>query len=781
VNRSDATLIDGLARALLGTAEAFEHGAHWHAAVLWPDPERHWSSVFQILRDSLRGRGIALYRLGPYAPGAGTGPAIWLRCLLDAELEGASPAPNEVPVFLLPDISSQALRTPQTLATELQPLVELQYRGEVFRNRRQGRDWTVGTFLRSPEQGLGIDTDSSVRTDEAALRALTALLSQPLIYLPAKMLGAEDFDRLIVTDDVRDLLVWISDPNKARGAKSDSEWSAFRGLVQKRYGIDLEGKGALQLVVEELVKGEGAWVGVRSRVEDNPMTWRGVCERMRAAEPKQQGLFEDPMPGTAADTAHQEKVLASELDAVADLPQHEAAGRVISLEERHRGRRSTLWAKLGEAPLAQVLEPLARLAGSMQHFVSGNDVLGIAQSYADDGHSVDAALIDALALAGPHEALVATVARALYLPWAEALANRFRHAVMEAGSSIRPQPPVIEPGTCILFVDGLRYDIGRRLADRLRENDSVRLSWRLAPVPTITATAKPLITPVADAVAGRGKLDAFLPLESSSGQPATTDRLVRAMQARGIQVLSGNETSGPSTPAAIGWAECGNLDKDGHHMGTRLASQIASEIDRIAQRVDALRRAGWSRVRILTDHGWLLIPGGLPKATIAGSIVETAWSRVARLADGAAPEATVLPWHYDDTIRIAVPPGVCAFRAGEAYAHGGISPQECVVPDILVGEDSGRASASARLESLSWKRWKLSVVLSGNWADHEVEVRRTERDPASRLSTEMLGRDENRIDLRVDPDIDEETPVTVVLLDAFGTVVDARSTRIGDR
>src|SRR5690606_27826814 len=132
----------------------------------------------------------------------------------------------------------------------------------------------------------------------------------------------------------------------------------------------------------------------------------------------------------------------------------------------------------------------------------GGDVPGIAQAYADEGCAVDMALIDALASGGAHVAIVGTIARSLYLPWLDNLASRFRRAMDDGGASARPQPVKAAPGTCMLSVDGLRYDIGRRLAERLSASESLRLNWRLAPIPTITATAKPIVTPVANQIGG---------------------------------------------------------------------------------------------------------------------------------------------------------------------------------------------------------------------------------------------------------------------------------------
>jgi len=776
-----ATFVDGLANALLGAADAFERGTHWSAALLWPDPERQFTAVFPRLREMLAARGVALYQLGDYAPKQGTGPAIWLRCLIDTDLPGASPGEGMVPVILLPDITSTALKHPQTLPRTVRPLVELQYRGEVFRNRRQARDWNVGPFLRSPEQGLGLDVATDQRTDEAAAAALSTLLDYPLVDLPDRKLTAEDFHRLIEPDEVRGLLLWISDPDGARTGRSAGEWASFKALIRATYGIDIDAKGARQQAVTRLSKGEGAWGRVLARLDDAPQQWRSICELMREAEPKQDGLFDEPAPGTSADNLHRETLLAGELERAADLPHAEAAARIVALEDQHRPRRATRWARLDEAPLAMVLEPLARLAAGIREPLPGGDIPGIAQAYADEGCAIDMALIDALATAGAHAALIGKIARALYLPWLENLATRFRQAVEEAGASARPQPIKAEPGTCMLFVDGLRYDLARRLVERLGASESLRLSWRLAPVPTITATAKPIVTPVADQIDGAGRVADFLPLERSSGRPATTDTLRAAMTARGIDVMRGNDLRGPSGADAIGWSECGNLDKDGHAMGARLAAQVAGEIEAIAHRVEALRRAGWARVRIVTDHGWLLVPGGLPKATIAKSIIETAWSRVARLGDGAAPEVRTVPWHWDESIRIAVPPGASAFRAGEEYAHGGLSPQECVIPDILIGEEGGASRNAAAIGSIAWRRYRLTVVLTREAPGLEIEVRLSERDPSTRVAAEQIGGEGERIELRLDPDMDEETPVVVVLTDPHGTVVDARKTKIGER
>jgi hypothetical protein len=107
-------------------------------------------------------RAVALLTCGAYAPDDGIGPAIWLRCLVEAPRDVAFPRgplkglpeTTALTVILLPGVSWRALREPMTLDRGLQTLVEMQYRGDVFRQRRQARDWTVATFLRDPDQAL---------------------------------------------------------------------------------------------------------------------------------------------------------------------------------------------------------------------------------------------------------------------------------------------------------------------------------------------------------------------------------------------------------------------------------------------------------------------------------------------------------------------------------------------------------------------------------------------------------------------------------------------------
>ncbi len=211
----------------------------------------------------------------------------------------------------------------------------------------------------------------------------------------------------------------------------------------------------------------------------------------------------------------------------------------------------------------------------------------------------------------------------------------------------------------------------------------------------------------------------------------------------------------------------------------RVAAQLQTEVARISEYAQALKAAGWSRVRLVTDHGWLLMPGGFELIKLPTSTVIAKGCRAAILQEEAAAELAFLPWHWDKSVRIAIPSGAEAFRAGEVYTHGGLSPQECVIPDITVGGESTTAGA-LRISTITWRRLRLTVEFSGELVEVTVEVRRKERDPASRVDVASI-LEGPRARLTVSDDVEEGDPVLVVLIDRHGSVIDARATRVGDR
>ena len=235
--------------------------------------------------------------------------------------------------------------------------------------------------------------------------------------------------------------------------------------------------------------------------------------------------------------------------------------------------------------------------------------------------------------------------------------------------------PSFDAGTCVLFCDGLRFDLGQRL---LAIWPGAALPARLVAsraLPPVTATAKPAVSPVAGQIIGQGKHD-LVPVSAASGTNVTIAVLRSLLHEAGYQVLQGDALG---DPAGRAWTEYGAIDRYGHDHGWKIAHHALGELAGLAERIASLLQHGWKQVVVVTDHGWLLLPGGLPKADLPQHLTHVRKGRCAVLKDGAVTDQQTVPWHWDPDVRIAVASGIRCYEAGKEYEHGGISPQECVL------------------------------------------------------------------------------------------------------
>ena len=175
------------------------------AAILWTDPGREWTPLV----DPLLQRVEEYLVLGDYAPARRTGPAVWLRCVVDGALDEPVLPAGRPPIVYLPGVARQDLRAGEECPDGLKPLVELLFRGALWRHPNGG-DWTVNAFLTS-RKTLGLNVAGDRATAEALLRALDEVALTPVAQLAGRHLEAEDFDRLLAGDVIRDLLRWMGD------------------------------------------------------------------------------------------------------------------------------------------------------------------------------------------------------------------------------------------------------------------------------------------------------------------------------------------------------------------------------------------------------------------------------------------------------------------------------------------------------------------------------------------------------------------------------------------
>lgn len=723
------TFLDALVAALERASAYNRQDQAPPAAVLWPDKDRQWESLVPRLRDRL-----PLFTLGPYAPEQGVGPAYWLRCIIAGRIPHPSLGQDQVPILFLPSYSRQEVRAVETCPRELQPLAELQYRGVLW-TQRNGRDWTIAAFLQSEDGGLGIEVAADAATREALLRSLLKLADEPVeaLHREAPIRGPF-LNGLLHPDEVRDLLRWLNDPKSFRAGLTTEGWEAFVALCQTRYQFHPEKDGPIT-AARSLGLRAGAWDKVWRRFAEAPASYAGLPEALRQARPSKLPSFVESPEAWPQENDAAEAVLRQALLDVANLNPQAARGVIADLEKGHGYRRAWVWAALGQTSLGNALEHLAILARETVQPLGGSSVNEISTAYAERGWRADLALLDALAAVERTEdfAAVRVAAQTIYRPWLEAGAVALQEAVAAGGppqSYAAMSPPSMSSGTCVLFTDGLRFDAAQRLKGLLEAHGlQCSVESGLAALPTVTATAKPAISPAASAF-GPGSNPGLEPVLSGSGSKVTAEVLRKALRDMGVQILKGEEVGDPSGSA---WTELGDIDDYGHDHGWRVAHHLDAQFRMLARRVTALLEHGWRQVVVVTDHGWLLLPGGLPKADLPEHLTEVRKGRCARLKDGAKTDHQVVPWHWDSSVRFAVAPGIHCFEAGKEYEHGGVSPQECVVPMLTVTSASAQEQEIA-IQSVSWRRLRCDFTVSGAGPGTRADVRTRPGDPNTSLA-----------------------------------------------
>jgi hypothetical protein len=276
---------------------------------------------------------------------------------------------------------------------------------------------------------------------------------------------------------------------------------------------------------------------------------------------------------------------------------------------------------------------------------------------------------------------------------------------------------------------------------------------------------------------GGDTADEFAVTIAETGQRLTHDRFKTLLGANGVQFLEGTVTGDPT---GKGWTEAGTLDKRGHDMGWKLAKTVDHEMKDLVLRVRGLIGAGWKEVLVVTDHGWLLMPGGFPKIELPKFLVDSRWGRCAAMKNTSSTELPVVGWHWNPSVTIASPHGIGCFKAGKEYDHGGISLQELVAPRILVRRAAGSVDI-AKIAGVKWVGLRCRVTIEGNAPGLKVDLRGRVAEAKSKVEggePKELSED-GTVSLAVENPDDEGTAAHVVLLSSDGTVVDSQLTTIG--
>ena len=384
-----ATPLDHLARSLRARTST-PTGQAKPTAILWTDPKAEWRALLPAALNRIP----ELLALGDYRPEHRTGPAIWLRCVVDRALDSDLP-PDTTPIIYLPGVERGQLRAGEDCPDKLKPLVELMYRGALWHNPK-GRDWTVAAFLGSTA-GPGLNIAPGHATNAALLGAIDQVALTPVEQLRGRTLDAADFNKLAGVDLMRDILRWMADPDGARSRMRDRSWNAFRAESQRVLRFDPETEADVSAGAR-LGEGAGRWADAWTRFTEAPHAFPGVPELLARSRPANELLFDrERWPDL---NEEDEKSVRRAITEFPELSHADACRMAARLEEEQAHRRSWVWARLWRSPFAMLLEPLARLAESADAAIGGATPGDMAEVYADRGWLADASAREVLAL-GP--------------------------------------------------------------------------------------------------------------------------------------------------------------------------------------------------------------------------------------------------------------------------------------------------------------------------------------------------------------------------------------------
>jgi len=675
-------LIDYLASQLRSSANYNSAVQIAPAAILWTDSERQWQPAMPSIKQYLP----ELVELGEYNPDERTGPAIWIKCAIAGVLEELELPDGKTPIIYLPGVGRKELRAIELCPDELRPLAELQYRGCWWSYNSTGRDWSVGSFLTNPKVGLELDVAKDKKTQSAILKILPDLLETPVVSLKGKKLEAQDFINIVMDDPAKDILGWLNNPVDKQALWKDTKWPIFKQICLDNFAFDPE-KTTIESVLFNLCESKGEWQAVWQRFEDTAHNLPLLVEKLKTIQPY----------GLAFDASHflsenekDENGIADQLKACLSEDDSILKKRITGLFEQEVIRKTWLWYALDLSPWLTIVEQLAQVAEHTNIAFTGPSVEAMANTYKERFWQADAAAISAMAAAKDinQQQVVADILAVIYTPWLEQVTLNFQNLIRTEGYPGKPDE-VNEKAAqyhvgsqVIFFVDGLRFDTAKTLQqklDKLSANTMLKTNW--CALPSLTATAKAAVTPIADLLSGAQENDNFTPMVTASGSEFSAYHLKKSLNARGWQYLDGLET-GEATGNA--WVQTGDLDNMGHKQQMRMPLGIDTILDDVVARIDGLLNAGWKNIRIVTDHGWLWVPNKLAEASISKNMVKKRLARCAILKDNVDTSELKVPWHWNENVSVAMAPGISGYVAGDYYNHGGLSLQECLTPVLNI-------------------------------------------------------------------------------------------------
>jgi len=733
-----------------------------HGLVVWEDPEREYAGVVETVLPE----GTRLLRWD----------GSWYRLRREVEPLVSGPEPPRLVVY-------QPVRTPPK---EDDPLAEVRDAGTSFRIRLRTllKDALSGTLTEARIAEL-----AQARTVEEAEAALGGGVGTG-VRLPA-VLGTTDTAQLclrILADELDaelDAELW-EEARAVLGHGLGGEPSGKGDLLKDavfRHLVLLELEDALGGLPPELEGRRGAASAEqRRRANELLRSWRSDLRRLTSYRERAlraeaaldlRGLsWDDRLSGIDSAPFIEELAFrraldllsSGELGAASRLADARRTGSMWAQGFVPEGAR---WAPLWEAVAALVDLRLALEANP----VPTGTASSILDWYAREGWRVDRAhrrmesiLLDVPTGEGLDPAIAE--ARGAYERWLEQLLEGFTGALEQGGLELgllrqsevhKAEVAPAKERTAYVLVDALRYELGLELAEALRhDHPEVDVTAAVASAPTITPVGMASLMPGAELgvrldLTGSESLEVLVEGNRIRGVP---ERLALLRAARGevagltlSDVLESDERAlaGRIDGAKLVVLRSQEIDEAFESGEMAAWAYVKTLRDLLARAVARLRAAGIERFVLAADHGFLILSREVGSSRVIerpggrGVLHRRCW-----IGEGGKTSPSTIRVPLEELgvgggLDLIVPRGLGIFPTGGArrFFHGGLSPQELLIPVIAVRTAAAPPATSiVRLEVVGGRIttgvFSAGVALDPNLFAEEAVARITARNRAGK-------------------------------------------------
>ncbi len=271
----------------------------------------------------------------------------------------------------------------------------------------------------------------------------------------------------------------------------------------------------------------------------------------------------------------------------------------------------------------------------------------------------------------------------------------------------------------VVIVDALRLDGAFAIQEALTGHD-VEIHTIRAMIPTVTPIGMTAMLPL-DGVNFSFEVEANNVHPRVNGKDAAvrSNRLALlsefgadCREIEAVENTSGQAGTFGDLLVVFGHEE---VDHIGHGSAEALIRHVDLEVKRLVLLIRRLHRWGYPEVHVVTDHGFILLDEEKlpPEVTCNKDWCYVRKERFALVPAHAALPLVTFPFAWDESMRVALPPGLAFFMAEKSFSHGGGALQEILIPHLVsrMASEEKRVGIDVIVPAAELVRSAVKVVL----------------------------------------------------------------------